>query len=158
MSIKYAAVFSAQSALACIVTAMATGMDKTRRALDAIVKHHEYQLQAAAPLTEKTFSDAALLGKLVQLTRPSIEARLLSVRFAHRFAAAAGRATMRELRQLRYCFNLKSHERYLNMRDMFGGAVAISPLRILGEGHQEEMRDMIEVRDLRETVVLYRRR
>ena len=137
---------------------MATGMNKTRRALNAIMKHHEYQLQAAAPLTEKTFADAALLGKLVQLARPSIEARLLGVRFAHRFAAAAGRATMRELRQLRTCLPPTSRERYLIMRDMFGGAVATSPLRILGEGHQEEMRDMIEVGDLRETVVLYRRR
>ena len=134
-------------------------MAKTKLALEAIVKHHEYHLKAAAPLDEKTFSDAALLGKLVQLARPSIQARLLCVRFAHRFAAAAGRATMRELRQMRTCLNPKSDERYLNMRDMFGGAVKTSPLRIFGEGHQEETRDILQVqsKDLLYACVLYKR-
>jgi hypothetical protein len=31
------------------------------------------------------------------------------------------------------------------MRDVFGGAVATSPLRIFGEGHQEETRDILQV-------------
>lgn len=134
-------------------------MAKATLAIEAIVKHHQYHLKAAAPLDEKTFSDATFLGKLVQLARPSIEARLLCVRFAHRFAAAAGRMTMRELRQMRTCLNPNSEQRYLNMRDMFGGTVKISPRRIFGEGHQEEMRDLLEVqsKDLLYACVLYKR-
>ena len=137
---------------------MATGFDNTKRVLDAIVRHHmdKYRLEAASPLRAKTFSDAAFLGKLVQMSRPSIEARLLSVRFAHRFAAATGRATMREIRQMRTCMNEKSDGRYIAMRDLFGGAVPTSHRRVFGEGLQEEVRDMLEVqgKDLRHAAQL----
>ena len=117
------------------------------------------RLEAAMPLRAKTFSDAAFLGKLVQLSRQSLESRLLSVRFAHRFAADMGRATMRELRQLRTCFNQKTEERYLAMRDLFGGAVPTPSRRVFGEGFQEEIRDILQVqgKDLRHAIVLFRR-
>ena len=139
---------------------MATGFDKTKRVLDAIVSHHmqKYRLDAGS-LIEKTIFDAAFLGKLVQLARPSLEARLLSVRFAHRLAAVTGRATMRELRQLEVSLNDKSYERYRAVRNLFGGAVPTCPRRVFGEGYQEQMRDLLEVRgkDLHDTFVLSRR-
>ena len=140
---------------------MASGFDKTRRVVDAIVKHHmeKYRLDAASPLEETTFLNATFLGKLVQLARPSLEARLLSVRFAYRYAADTGRATMREIRQLRASFHDKSDERYLAMRDFLGGAVPTSPCRVFGEGFQEAMRDILEVqaKDLLHACVLSRR-
>ncbi len=139
---------------------MATGFDKTKRVLDAIVSHHmqKYRLDAGSPI-EKTIFDAAFLGKLVRLARPSLEARLLSVRFAHRLAAGTGRATMRELRQLEVSLNDKSYERYRAVRNLFGGAVPTCPRPIFGEGRQEQMRDFLEVRgkDLYDAVVLSRR-
>ena len=139
---------------------MASGFDKTRRVLDAIVKHHmeKYQLEAASPLSAKTFLDAAFLGKLVQLARPSLEARLLSVRFAYRYAADTGRATTREIRRLRTSFHDKSDERYRAMRNLLGGAVPTSHRRVFGEGFQEAMRDILEVqaKDLLHACVLSR--
>ena len=57
--------------------AMATRFDKTKRVLNAIMKHHmeKYRLDAGSPIEKKTFLDAAFLGKLVQLARPIPEAR-----------------------------------------------------------------------------------
>ena len=141
---------------------MATGFDKTKRVLDAIVSHHmqKYRLDALYPVHhEKTIFDATFLGKLVRLARPSIEARLLSVRFAHRLAAVTGRATMRELRQLEVSLNDKSYERYRAVRNLFGGAVPTCPRPVFGEGRQEQMRDFLEVRgkDLYDAFVLSRR-
>jgi len=70
---------------------MVTGFDKTGRVLDAIVRHHieKCQLNASSRIhIRMTFFNAAFLGKLVQLARPSLEARLLSGHFARLVAAA----------------------------------------------------------------------
>ena len=140
---------------------MATGFDKTKRVLRAIVSHHmeKHRRDAGSPLEAKTFWNAAFLGKLVQLAGPSVEARLLSVRFAYRFAADTWHATMRELRQLRAFLNENSDERYLAMRNLLGGAIPTSHRRVFGEGFQDEMRDILQVQaqDLLHAFVLSRR-
>ena len=81
---------------------MVTGFDKTGRVLDAIVHHHieKCQLNAASRIyVRKIFLNAALLGKLVQLARPSLEGRLLSGHFARLVAAATLPSTISLMRE-----------------------------------------------------------
>jgi hypothetical protein len=82
--------------------AMATGFDKTRRVLDAIVHQHieKCQLNEASRIRIRdTFFNVAFLGKLVQLARPSLEVRLLSGHFARLVAAATLPSTISLMRE-----------------------------------------------------------
>jgi len=115
--------------------------------LEQIVLHqaNKMRLDTGRELTGSTFLKAKLMGMLVQLARPSPEARLLALRSARHRTAAQGRHVMRELRQLQYLLKESSRERYLRVRDEIGGSQWTGPRPAFGESYQEMERDIDEV-------------
>ena len=110
------------------------------RAIESIVLHQVDKMRA-----ECQFLNAKFLAMLVQLARPSPEARLMALRYARRFTATMGRRAMRELRQLSVLLTTSSFERYLTARDEIGGSQWTGPRPAFGESYRELERDLDEV-------------
>ena len=137
-------------------------MASGNRVLENIVLHQVDKMRSDTALRGSTYRGrvkAKFLGMLVQLARPSPEARLMALRYARQFTAEAGRHVVRELRQLRILLTSSSLERYMFVRDEIGGSQWTSPRSAFGESHQEMERDIDEVivADLSRTLTLSRR-
>ena len=109
------------------------------RAIASVVLHQVDKMRAGQ------VQHAAFLAMLVQLARPSPEARLMALRYARRLTATMGRRAMRELRQLSVLLTASSFERYLAARDEIGGSQWTGPRPAFGESYRELERDLDEV-------------
>ena len=111
--------------------------------LKQIVLHHVDKMRSdtGKEVTGATYK-AKFLGMLVQLARPSQDARLLALRYARQRTAELGRRIMRFLRELDLlCPVLR--DQYLSARDRFGNTNRTIRYPEFGEGTQEP--DLLQV-------------